>query len=252
MNKISVVIITLNEERNIKRCLDSVQSVADEILVLDSFSTDNTEEICKNYNLRFTKHKFDGHIQQKNRAMQLATYDWVLSLDADEALDDRLVQEIRRVKNNLSADGYKFNRMTNYCGQWIRHSGWYPDTKLRLWNRNKGSWGGDNPHDKVIMNPGSSIEHLRGDMHHYSYYTIEEHLKQNDYFSTIGAQELYKKGKKSSFFKAIYKAVWMFIRNYFFKMGFLDGNYGFIICKLTASGSYAKYQKLRVLRQSKV
>ena len=249
MNKISIVIITLNEERNIGRCLASVQSVADEIVVLDSFSTDATEEICRNYKVRFLQHKFEGHIQQKNRAIQLATHDWVLSLDADEALDEQLIKEILRVKDNLSADGYKFNRMTNYCGQWIKHSGWYPDVKLRFWNRNKGSWGGNNPHDKVIMNEGSRIEHLKGNMHHYSYYTIDEHHKQNDYFSTIGAQVLYKKGKKSSIFKAFYKAAWMFFRNYFFKKGFLDGKYGFIICKLTASGTYAKYQKLRVLNK---
>lgn len=249
MNKISVVIITLNEERNIKRCLESVQAVADEILVLDSFSTDKTEEICREYKVKFLQHKFDGHIQQKNRAMRLATYDWVLSLDADEALDEQLIKEILRVKDNLLADGYKFNRMTNYCGKWIKHSGWYPDVKLRLWNRNKGSWGGNNPHDKVIMKEGSRMEHLKGNMHHYSYYTINEHHKQNDYFSTIGAQELFKKGKKSSIFKASYKAAWMFFRNYFFKKGFLDGKYGFIVCKLTASGTYAKYQKLRVLNK---
>ena len=247
MNKISVVIITFNEERNIKRCLASVQSVADEIIVLDSFSTDKTEEICRSFNVNFSQHKFDGHIQQKNRAMALATYDWVLSLDADEALDTVLTQEILRVKKNLSADAYKFNRMTNYCGQWIKHSGWYPDIKLRLWDRRKGKWGGENPHDKVIMQPGSKVVHLKGDLHHYSYYSVDEHIRQNDYFSTIGAQVLFDKGKKSSRFKAIYKSTWMFIRNYFFKLGFLDGKYGFTVCRLTASGTYAKYRKLDTL-----
>jgi len=247
MNKISVVIITFNEERNIGRCLASVQAVADEVVVLDSFSTDATEEICRRYQVKFFRHKFEGHIQQKNRAMELASFDWVLSLDADEALDEQLINEILRVKINLSADGYKFNRMTNYCGQWIKHSGWYPDVKLRLWNRKLGKWGGDNPHDKVMMQQGSREEHLQGDLHHYSYYAIAEHIKQNDYFSTIGAQALFDKGKKSSNFKALYKAVWIFVRNYFFKLGFLDGKYGFVVCKLTASGTYAKYRKLEAL-----
>lgn len=249
MSKLSVVIITFNEERNIERCLASVQSIADEIVVLDSFSTDKTEAICKQYEVVYSAHKFDGHIQQKNRAMQMASFDWVLSLDADEALDATLRQEILRVKGNPMADGYKFNRMTNYCGKWIKHSGWYPDVKLRLWNRTKGNWGGDNPHDKVIMEDGSSIVHLKGNIHHYSYYSINEHHKQNDYFSTIGAQELFKKGKKSSIFKASYKGIWMFVRNYIFKLGFLDGKYGFIVCKLTASGTYAKYWKLMSLHK---
>ena len=251
MTKISAVIITLNEERNIKRCLQSLDGVADEILVLDSFSSDKTGEICKEYNVRFLQHKFDGHIQQKNRAMDLAENDWVLSLDADEALDNTLRAEIMKVKNNLTADGYKFNRMTNYCGRFIKHSGWYPDTKLRLWNRKKGRWGGDNPHDKVIMNEGTKIVHLKGDLLHYSYYTVEEHIKQNEYFATIGAEVLFSKGKSSSFFKAVYKSLWMFYRNYFLKAGFLDGDAGFTVCRLTAAGTFSKYIKLRDLNKKK-
>lgn len=249
MEKISAVIITFNEEKNIARCLKSLENIADEILVLDSFSTDKTEEICREYGVNFQQHDFDGHIQQKNRAMKMAAHDFVLSLDADEALDEVLVKEIIIAKKNLTADGYKFNRMTNYIGQWIRHSGWYPDTKLRLWNRTKGSWGGTNPHDKVIMNPEFKIIHLAGNILHYSYYSLEEHIQQNDYFTTIGARELFNKGKKSSLGLAIIKSSWIFIRNYFFKLGFLDGVYGYIICRFTAQATFAKYIKLRNLNK---
>ncbi len=251
MEKISAVIITFNEERNIRRCLESLTEVADEIIVLDSFSTDKTEDICREFGVKFHTHKFDGHIQQKNRAMEMAANDWVLSLDADEALDESLKAEIEKVKENLDADAYKFNRLTNYCGKWIKHSGWYPDVKLRLWNRKKGKWGGDNPHDKVIMQEGSSIKHLKGNLLHYSYYTVDEHVRQNDYFSSIGAEVLFEKGKKSSVFKACYKSAWMFFRNYFLKGGFLDGKYGFTVCRLTASGTYHKYIKLRNLLKEK-
>lgn len=249
MNKISAVIITLNEEKNIERCIKSLLPVADEILVLDSFSSDKTEEICKKYGANFQQHKFDGHIQQKNRALEMAKFDYVLSLDADEALDKVLTQEIIKVKENLKYDGYKFNRLTNYIGQWIYHSGWYPDTKLRLWNRTKGRWGGTNPHDKVIMNPDSTILHLKGNLQHYSYYSLEEHLKQNNYFTTIGANELHARGKKSSLGKAIIKSTWIFIRNYFIKLGFMDGVNGYVICRFTAHATFSKYIKLRQLNK---
>ena len=168
--KLSVVIITFNEEQNIERCLQSIVNIADEIIVLDSFSTDKTEEICKKFNVKFHQHKFDGHIQQKNRALGLAENDYVLSLDADEVPNEILLSEIMRIKANLSSDAYYFNRLTNYCGKWIKHCGWYPDQKLRIWNKNKGEWGGVNPHDKVIMQENTSLEYLKGDLLHYSYY----------------------------------------------------------------------------------
>jgi glycosyltransferase involved in cell wall biosynthesis len=130
MQKISVVIITYNEEKDIGRCLDAVKDVADDIVVVDSFSTDRTEEICKEKGARFVQHKFEGHIQQKNWAITQARYPHVLSLDADEVVSERLQKEILKVKENWQADGYYFNRMTNYCGKWIKHCGWYPDRKI--------------------------------------------------------------------------------------------------------------------------
>lgn len=149
MPKLSAVIITFNEARNIGRCLDSLQGIADDIVVVDSYSTDATANIVKAKGARFVEHVFEGHIQQKNWAISQAKYPHVLSLDADEALDDSLRHSILRVKEDWQADAYYLPRLTNYCGKWIKHGLWYPDLKLRLWDSRKGAWGGQNPHDTI-------------------------------------------------------------------------------------------------------
>src|SRR3954465_7519353 len=151
MLPLSAVIITFNEEKNIARCLDSLIGIVDDVVVIDSFSTDKTEEICKSKGVRFIQHVFEGHIQQKNWAITQAKFPHILSLDADEALDETLKQSILLLKNNWQKDGYYMNRLTNYCGKWIRHCGWYPDKKLRLWDSRKGHWTGTNPHDKYEL-----------------------------------------------------------------------------------------------------
>jgi glycosyltransferase involved in cell wall biosynthesis len=250
MEKLSVVIITYNEEQNIERCIKSVQSIADEVVVLDSFSTDRTKEICEGLGVRFSAHKFDGHIQQKNRALSLANNEWVLSLDADEVPDDKLLQNIKNVLLNPKADAYYFNRLTNYLGKWIHHSGWYPDKKLRLLKKSLGHWAGINPHDKIEMNPEVEALYLEGDLLHYSYYSIEQHIDQINKFTTIGAIEAHKKGRQSNMFIAIIKSNWKFIRDYFFKLGILDGYYGFVICSLSAWATFNKYLKLRELNNN--
>ncbi|RUA28987.1 MAG: glycosyltransferase family 2 protein [Bacteroidetes bacterium] len=247
MEKLSVVIITFNEEKNIERCLKSVQSIADEIVVLDSFSTDKTKEICESFGVRFSAHKFDGHIQQKNRALALASNEWVLSLDADEAPDEELLNSIKQALENPTAEAYYFNRLTNYLGKWIRHSGWYPDQKLRLLKNSKGKWAGINPHDKIEMLDGIKPQYLKGELLHYSYYSIEQHIDQINKFTTIGAFEAHKKGRKSNMAIASIKSFWKFVRDYFFKLGILDGYYGFVICSLSAWATFNKYLKLREL-----
>ena len=161
MPKLSVVIITFNEERNIGRCIESVREVADEIVVVDSFSTDKTRAICEKHGVNFIEHAFDGHIQQKNFAITQAKFPHQLSLDADEALSEDLKTEILKIKNDWRYDSYRMNRLTNYCGKWIHHCGWYPDTKLRLYDSTKGVWGGVNPHDKFELNPGSKVGFLK-------------------------------------------------------------------------------------------
>lgn len=249
--RLSVVIITFNEERNIARCLDSVRDFADDIVVVDSFSTDKTKEICLEKGARFVEHAFPGHIEQKNWAITQAKFPHILSLDADEAPDEELKAAILRVKSDWKEDGYTMNRLTNYCGKWIHHCGWYPDVKLRLWDSSKGKWGGINPHDKYELNSGATTAHLPGNILHYSYYTVAEHYRQADKFSTIAAQALFKEGKKSSLLHALLKTVAKFIRNYFIKTGFLDGKYGFIISRISAFETWQKYRKLaQIHRQS--
>lgn len=247
--KLSVVVITYNEEKNIGRCLASVREVADDIVVVDSYSTDRTGEICSQHGARFIPHTFYSHIDQKNWAITQAMYPHVLSLDADEALSDRLKRSILEVKNNWQHDGYYFNRLTNYCGKWIRHTTWYPSRKLRLWDARKGHWGGLNPHDKFQLDHGARKKHLRGDLLHYSYYTIGEHKAQLEKFSTIHAQSYYKMGVKTNKFKRLAHTAWRFMNDFIFRMGFIDGKSGFIISRLGAREVNLKYRKLKDLWQ---
>ncbi len=247
MPKISVVIISFNEENNIGRCIDSVLQIADDIVVVDSFSKDKTRKIAENKGARVIEHVFEGHIQQKNWAITQAKYPHILSLDADEALDKQLTQSILEIKNNWTKDGYSFNRLTNYCGKWIKHCGWYPDKKLRLWDSRKGAWGGVNPHDKYIMQEECSIQHIKGDLLHYSFYTISQHMEQVNKFTDISSKAAYEKGKRSNLFKILFNPYWKFLRDYFFKLGILDGYYGYVVCKVSAHAKFLKYAKLRDL-----
>ncbi|MGZ3929827.1 MAG: glycosyltransferase family 2 protein [Bacteroidia bacterium] len=248
MIKLSVVVITFNEERNIARCLDSVRDVADEIVVLDSFSNDRTKALCLERGVNFYEHAFDGHIQQKNRAITYAAYPHILSLDADEALDDTLKQSILEVKKNWTKDGYYMNRLTNYCGHWVKHCNWYPDKKLRLWDSRKGSWTGINPHDKYELFEGDkNTGYLKGDILHYSYYSVDDHYKQVDYFTGIASKAYYEAGKKAPLIKLLANPVAKFIDHYLLHLGFLDGAAGFSISKISAYATYLKYKKLRGL-----
>jgi glycosyltransferase involved in cell wall biosynthesis len=250
MHKLSVAIITFNEEKNIERCIRSVQDIADEIVVVDSYSTDATVEICKKLNVSCILHPFEGHIQQKNYARMLCKYDLVLSLDADEALSDTLKASIQAIKQNHTADGYTCNRLNHFCSTPVHHCGWYPDISLRLWNRNKGEWGGNNPHDKFIMHPNTTIIHLQGDILHYTVHTVEQAIAQINSFSTISAQSKYSQGKSSSIIKIVIYPLWRFIRNYILKLGFLDGLTGFVISKNAAYAVYLKYLKLYYIQKT--
>lgn len=249
MPEISAVIITFNEEKNITRCLESLQGVADEIVVVDSFSTDKTEEICRDFGVKFIKHAFEGHIEQKNWALTQSAFPHVLSLDADEALSEELRQSVLEVKAQWEKDGYYFNRLTNYCGQWIRHCGWYPDRKMRLWDKRKGSWQGINPHDKYLMEEGAATGFLKGDLLHYSYYSISQHVIQANYFTDIAARAALEKGKKAGLCRIFISPVVKFLKDYIIKLGFLDGYYGFIVCQVSANATFLKYIKLRQLRK---
>lgn len=243
--KLSVVIITFNEEKNIERCLNSVRNVADEITVVDSLSTDKTKEICRRFGVNVFDQPFLGHVEQKNFAITKATYPHILSLDADEALDSTLINSILAVKENWDSDAYSMNRLTNYCGRWIKHCGWYPDKKLRLWDSSKGKWQGINPHDEYKLQNGSKIKHLRGDILHYSYNSISDHIKQVNYFTDILSKSSLKQGKNTNLFKIIFSPIFKFFRDYIFKLGFLDGYYGFLICVISAHATFLKYAKMK-------
>lgn len=248
--KISVTIITYNEEAHISRCLDSVSDVADEILVVDSHSTDRTREIAESHGAKIIINDFKGHIQQKNFAVDQAKYDFILSLDADEALSVDLIQSILMVKNQETTDAYQCNRLNNFCGRWIKHGLWYPDRKIRLFDRKLGRWGGTNPHDKVIMKPGTTIQKLKGDLLHYTVSTVREYIGQVNKFSSIQATELLQRKKRVSFFHLYIKPPYKFILAYFFRLGFLDGWRGFCIASGQAWGIYLRYVKMKDLYRS--
>jgi len=247
MSGISAVIIAFNEEQHIGKCLASLGGIADEIIVVDSFSTDSTQDICNKFSVRFIQHLFEGYIEQKNYALSLAHNEFVLSLDADEELSEELKESILKIKDNPDQDGYKFNRLTNYCGQWIKHSGWYPDPHVRLFNKTKGKWTGINPHDKFRMDPGSRVKKMKGDLYHWYCSSLEEHIDKVNRFSTIMANEYFKNGEKPGLFTAVIHSWWRFIRTYIWGAGFLDGYRGHAACSISAYSSYLKYAKLRIM-----
>jgi glycosyltransferase involved in cell wall biosynthesis len=247
MVKISVVIISLNEERDIARCLNSVKGIADEIVVVDSFSTDATADICKSHGAKFIQHEFESYISQKNFASKCASNNIILSLDADEELSAELKKSISEVKNNFLSDGYSMNRITRIGDKWINHSGWYPDTKLRLFDRNKGEWTGLNPHDEFKYYEKAGIGKLDGDLLHHSFYSFHELEQQSLRFAQLSANAYFERGKRASFLKVVFNPFLRFIRDYIFNYGFLHGKTGFKVCKNNALSTYLKYKHLQQL-----
>jgi len=245
--KLSVAIITYNEERNIERCLRSVCDWADEIVVVDSFSKDRTQAICESYGARFMTHPFEGHIQQKNYALTQCKCDWILSLDDDEAPDEVLAQHIQNAITESSFGGYRMNRLTNYCGQWVHHCGWYPDTKLRLVRNGQATWQGVNPHDRLELSGDQQSGWLQGNLLHYSYYTREDHFRQIEYFGDIASKALYAQGKRVALPMIYVKVIVQFIKSYLIKSGWRDGKTGWNISVRSAYATWRKYQKLRTL-----
>ena len=183
-------------------------------------------------------------LEQKNFALSQCTNDYVFSIDADEALSSELKKSILFIKENWISEGYSFNRLTNYCGKWIKHCGWYPDEKLRLFKKNAGEWAGTNPHDQFILHAGCKSAKIQGDLLHYSYYSIKEHLDQVNRFTEIGSKSAFSLGKQSNLVLILVKPIVRFIRDYIFHLGFLDGYYGFVICKISSHATFIKYVKL--------
>lgn len=247
MVKLSVTIITFNEERYIGRCLESVKEIADEIIVVDSLSTDATKSICLQHNVSFIEQPFLGYVEQKNFAVSKASHQYVLSIDADEELSHELNASILKEKEKgFPMDGYTMNRLNFYCGKWIRHGIYYPDRKLRLLNKEEGKWGGRNPHDTIVMQKSALVGWLKGDLQHYIFQSDEEHVQKMRVFSRIAAESLYKenKSKNKAYLKVIFGPVWAFIKSYIVKRGFLDGRQGWLIAKNDAFYVFSKYKKL--------
>lgn len=247
MVKFSAIIITYNEERNIRRCLESLRGIADEIIVVDSYSQDKTREICESMGAKVVQHAFNGYADQKNRGIAMATHPYILSLDADEELSAELKASILRVKKDWTHDGYEMNRMTSYCGRWIRHGAWYPDRKLRLFDKRLGKWTGGKIHEKVSMDAAATIGRLKGDILHYSFYTVEEHVQTMNEYSTIKARVKYDKGIRPGLFRFCVHPVVRFLRDFLIKGGFRDGFYGYVIARNNAFNVYLTYVKVREL-----
>jgi glycosyltransferase involved in cell wall biosynthesis len=252
MINLSVVVITLNEEKNLARCLAAAKVIADDILVVDSGSTDATVAIAESFGARVLVEPFKGYVTQKNFADAHALHDWVLSIDADEVLSPELISSIQQIKNEPQQVAYELKRLTNYCGHWIKHCGWYPDKKVRLYQRSKGAWIGDQIHESwELTTTPKNYGKLQGDLLHYSYHSFSDHLKQIEKFTEIMSRRDVANGKKVSIFKTIFAAKWKFIQSYFLKLGFLDGYAGFQVCLLSSFATYMKYSKIHQYHQFK-
>lgn len=244
MPSISAVIICYNEIRCIEKCLQALKPVVDEIIICDSFSTDGTKDICLQYADVYVEQTFLGYSEQKNFANTYASKDYILSIDADEILSESLQQELIEWKNLPTKDAYSLNRLTNYCGKFVHHGGWFPDWKTRLFPTATAKWQGD-IHEKLIGLPSEGKREFKGFLLHYSYFSIEQHIAQANRFSTIAAQELFQRNKKVSILALILRADWKFKRDYFFRLGLLDGWRGFVIAWISAQATAWKYIKLR-------
>jgi glycosyltransferase involved in cell wall biosynthesis len=251
MNPLSATIITFNEERNIGRCLEALKKIADEIIILDSFSTDQTIEICNQYDVKFIQRKWEGYSSAKNYVNALASHNYIFSVDADEVPDSELIATILSLKKSGFSGAYRINRMTNYCGKWIKHSGWYPDRKIRLFPKNKALWQGEFVHEELIIDEGLVVSNLKGHLQHYSYYNYEEHRERADKYSLLTAQKLHATGKKVGDMKPVLSAIGRFISMYFLKLGFLDGRMGFKIAQISAKSNLLKYKELIRLNRNK-
>ena len=245
---VSLCIITKDEEANLPDCLASV-TWAEEILVVDSRSADRTREIAAAAGARVIERDFPGHIEQKNFAVGEAKHDWVLCLDADERLSPELARAVQAALEGPEGPaGFEFPRLTFHCGHPIRHGGWYPDRKLRLFDRRRGKWGGRNPHDHVEV--AGPVARLEGDLLHFSYRSISDHLRQIDFFTTISAKEKKARGVRSSLLKMALHPTWKFFRMFVLEAGFLDGVQGFVVAALGCHYVFLKYAKLRELERA--
>lgn len=242
-DKISACVIAFNEERKIRRCLQSL-TWCDEIIVVDSFSTDRTLEICREFTDRVYQHEWLGYVGQRNLVREMSNYPWILFLDSDEevspALRDEILAEFEQGTNDYV--GYEFPRLVYYLGRWIRHGEWYPDVKLRLFKKEFGRTEGQEPHDRVSVN--GAVKRLKNPVWHYTYDDITDHVNTLNRFSSIGAQQKFVHESPFRWTDLFFRPMFRFIKGYILRRGFLDGSHGFVIALMSAYGAYLKYAKL--------
>ena len=246
--KISAMIITLNEERNIARCIEALLPVADEIVVLDAFSTDQTKAICEKYPVRFEQKEWMGYSASKNYLNSLAKNEYILSIDADEVLSPELTTELIELKTeNFQTAVFRVNRLTNYLGTWIYHCGWYPDWKIRLFPKEIARWEGEFVHEELTFSKEFQIIDLKGSLFHYSYDSLEDHKQRADKYSALTARKHFVNGKNVSVVHPYLSGIGRFVSMYLLKKGFLDGKRGLQISLISAKSNVFKYKELRRL-----
>jgi glycosyltransferase involved in cell wall biosynthesis len=248
LSKISCVIITYNESRNIRRCLESVNWV-DEIVVVDSYSTDDTREIASAFTDKIHPLKWSGFGPAKEYARTRAGGDWILSVDADEVVPDKLREEIQRVtESQESLEGYFIPRRSNFLGRWIRHGGWYPDLVLRLFKKEKGSFTDRMVHEEVKVS--GSTGRLRSDLLHYTDPDLDHYLKKLNRYTSLDAIQLFRQGRRAGILDILLRPMLTFMKMYFFKRGFQDGLPGLILAVSSSFYVFSKYVKLWHLRET--
>ncbi|MEE8199657.1 MAG: glycosyltransferase family 2 protein [Candidatus Acidoferrales bacterium] len=243
MNSFTTTLITRNEERNLPRALGSIRELADEVLVVDSGSRDRTVAIAREHGARVLERDWTDFSDQKNFAAAQAAHDWVFSLDADEELSPELAAELRTWKEQpATAVAYRMPRRARYLGRWIRHSGWYPDPKVRLYRRDRARFVGLLHEALEVDGP---VGRFQGDLYHHTFATLAEHEAQIERYATLAARQLVASGHRHWLLPLLVSPPWMFLRTFFWKLGFLDGAAGWHIARLTARSSFLKYDTLR-------
>ncbi|MCB9285266.1 MAG: glycosyltransferase family 2 protein [Lewinellaceae bacterium] len=240
----SIVLITRNEAENIETCLKALRQVSDDIVVVDAFSEDGTPDLAAELDARVIQTRWMGYSQNKNFGNQHARYDWILSIDADEVLSEDLIRTLQQFTPEPQTV-YELDRLTNFCGKWIYHSGWYPEWKPRLFDRREVSWQGDFVHETLAIPAGSRRVRLKGKLLHYSYKSDNDHRQRLERYAVLSAKDLYAQGKRSTLFKRWFSPVWRFLRTYIFQLGFLDGKEGWTIAVRGAWMVWRKYQLLK-------
>lgn len=243
---LSVVVITRNEAENLRASLPPLAALSDDIVVVDSFSTDDTVVLCRQAGATVVQREWQGYSAAKNFGNGIARNNWILSIDADEVLSHELAESIKNLRLK-EGEVYELDRITNYCGAWIRHSGWYPDWKIRIFNRKEAVWEGDYVHERLKLPPGTRTVRLRGKLYHYSYRTSQDHLDRTARYAELSAAEMHARGKRATPAKRFLSPLFRFIRTYVIKLGILDGRNGWIISLRNARMVRARYARLQAL-----